>query len=78
MAHNLITVRTFHGGESVQFFVHPTYYVALFREIQVGELVTSDIAISPIQVKFDSGFKNATVTAVNDGGTYKLNAPEYS
>ena len=77
LADNLITVRIFHGGESVNFFVHPTYYVALFRQVKVGQLVTSNIATSPVKIEFGS-FKTASVTAVNHGGTYKLTGPKYS
>ena len=78
LSDNLISVKTFNEGESAQFVVNKTYYVGLFRDIQVGQLLSSDIINNSVAVEFPDDFTVATVTAFNDGGTYKLTKPTYS
>lgn len=63
-----------HPNESVQFDVHPTYYVACYRSIKLGQLVDSDILLSPVEVKFRDGNTVMTVEAHMDSGVYKLKA----
>ena len=58
------------GQQQANYQVHPKYYVALFRNVQVGDLVTSDITVAPIAVEYTQGNTHATVTAyINAGNT---------
>ena len=59
------------GQQSSNYQVHPKYYVALFRNVQVGDLVTSDVTVAPIMVEYTQGNTHATVTAYIDAGNTK-------
>ena len=63
-----------HANESVLFDVHPTYYVACYRSIQLGQLVDSDVVLGPVEVKFRDGNTVMNVEAFIDGGEYKMRA----
>ena len=56
------------GKQSSNYQVHSKYYVALFRDVKVGDLVTSDISVAPIVVEYQQGNTHATVTAFIDAG----------
>ena len=73
--YNLIAVKTgTDAGEQAQFSVHPTYYVGCYRDIKLGQLVDSDIALGPVEVKFTEGYTEFQVKAEDIGGTLKLTA----
>ena len=74
----LVTFKTFYPGESAEFQPNPTFHVSLFRDIQEGELVTSDSISNPVSIEFKNRFTIATVTAEDEGGMYRLTHPTYS
>lgn len=63
-----------HANESVNFDVHPTYYVACYRSIELGDLVDSDVQLGPVKVEFENGETTMKVVAYIDAGVYKLKA----
>ena len=66
------------AGNTMQYQVHPTYYMACYRNIQQGQLITSDQALGPVTVKFPSGSTKATVKAGVENGQNKLEDPKYT
>ena len=64
--------RDVHPNEFTLFDVHPQYFVACFRKIELGQLVDSGIALGPLEVQFVDGSTTMTVEALIDGGEYKL------
>ena len=78
LGNSLVTSEEGGGGESANFEVHSTYYVALFHNIKEGQLVSSDIFAGPVEVSFQNGYKIATIEAVQTADTYKISPPKYS
>ena len=74
----LVAVQSVAGGETIIFDVHPTYYVACFRNIRKGQLVDSGIVLTPVKVQYPHGYTKCEVVASNDGGTYGLKDPQYT
>ena len=64
--------RDVHPHESTLFDVHPVYYAACYRNIELGQLVDSGIALGPVEVAFKDGSTSMTVEAYIDNGEYKL------
>ena len=61
------------GNEETIFRVHPTYYVACYRNIVVGQLVDSGVAIGPVKVKYEAGARIAKIlVSENAGGNFRL------
>lgn len=60
------------SNASAQFKVTPTYYAALFRNVELGEVISSNIEVGPIEIKFSSGANVADITAVRDGDAVEL------
>jgi len=59
------------GGVNAVFEITPTYYVAAYQNLQIGqEISTVELIGDPIV--FDSNYKKATVTLVQIGNTLKL------
>ena len=65
-----------HPNEGVLFDVHPTYYVALYRNKVLGQLVDSGIVLGPVEVKFDEGVTKMKVEAYKHGREYRLKVEE--
>jgi hypothetical protein len=75
-SNNIIAVEDGVGGEQETIYrVHPTYYVACYRNIVLGQLVDEGVVIGPVEVKFsEGGTKSTKVVASKDaGGNYRLN-----
>ena len=60
------------AGESVEFSVHPTYYIACFRDIKQGQLVSEGIKVGPVMVEFQHEFTDYTVEAATVAGRVVL------
>lgn len=56
------------GQQSSNYQVHPVYWVALFRNVKVGDLVTSNVTVAPIAVEYTQGNTRAKITAFMDSG----------
>lgn len=70
---NLVAARSkVHAGESVFFSVSPVYYVACYWDIELGQLVNSNIALGPAEVKFQEGVTNMNVEAYIHDGEYLM------
>ena len=69
---SLMAVQSVHGGEGINFVVHPTYHVATYRSIQQGQLVDSGIQLGPVEVKCENGYTKAEVMATVVAGRYLL------
>lgn len=73
VAGNIIAIKPkIHPGEKTLFDVHPTYYVALYRDIKLGQLVDSDVVFGPVTVAFTEGKRTIGVEAYIYNGMYKL------
>ena len=47
------------GGQETIYRVHPTYYVACYRSIKLGQLVDAGIVIGLVEVKYEGGARKA-------------------
>ena len=73
VANNIIAIQPkVHSGNKAIFEVHPAYYVCLYRNIKVGQLVTSGVVFGPVEVEFKNGLTSIGVEAYMDNGSYKL------
>ena len=73
VANNIVAVQPkVHSRETTIFDVHPSYYVALYRNIKLGQLVDSGVVVGPVDVIFRDGVATKTVTAYMSSGQYKL------
>ena len=74
VSNNIIAVENDVGGEQETIYrVHPTYYVACYRNIVLGQLVDEAVVIGPVEVKYEGGNNSAKVVASKDaGGNYRL------
>jgi len=59
--------RKVNSGAGAQFQVTPTYYVGLFNNVVLGEVISSNVIVGPKVLKYPSGDTQATVTANLDG-----------
>ncbi|MEZ4294097.1 MAG: hypothetical protein R3B70_03905 [Polyangiaceae bacterium] len=59
-------------GASAQFLVTPTYWVGLFNNVILGEVISSNVIVGPLQIKFPSGMNRATLDATMDGSSILL------
>ncbi|MFH1912959.1 MAG: hypothetical protein ABIK45_01615 [Pseudomonadota bacterium] len=55
------------SNSAAQFKVTPTYWVGLFRDVQLGEVISSNVEVGPIKLAFAEGSNVATVSAVRLG-----------
>jgi hypothetical protein len=60
------------SGTGAQFVVTPTYWVGLFNQVVLGQVISSNVVVGPEKLTFPSGFNLATVTAKVDGSTLKM------
>jgi hypothetical protein len=73
---SLVAVQEVNGGETSEYYAHPTYYVALYRHIKKGSSVDHNISmVGPVQLKFDEGCTSYVVEAVFHVGRYILKDP---
>ena len=72
---SLVGVQEVHGGETSKYYVHPTYYVAVYSNIKKGSMVDSGAIMGPVQLKFDDRHTNFVVEAAIDGGKGFLKEP---
>ncbi len=60
------------SNASAQFKVTPTYWAGLFRDVELGEVISSNVEVGPEKIKFSSGANVAILTATLDGESIKL------
>jgi hypothetical protein len=59
------------SGASAQFTVTPTYYVGLFNDVLLGEVISSNVIVGPQELKYPDGQNLATLTAYMSGSSIK-------
>ena len=60
VSNNIIAVEDDVGGQQetiLLYRVHPTHYVACYRNIVLGQLVDEGVVIGPVEVKYEGGAK---------------------
>ena len=74
VSNNLIAVEKEVGGQqSTIFRVHPSYYVACYRNIVLGQLVDEGVTIGPFELEYKGGVHKHTIQAYKDpSGNYYL------
>ena len=74
VGNNIIAVQPDVGGsEQTMYRVHPTYYIACYHNIILGQLVDSGVAIGPVEVKYEAGAHAAKIIASKDAsGNFRL------
>lgn len=60
------------GTSNTLFKVTPTYYVALFNQLELGAVISTVVSIAPLEVKFPQGTNKAVLTASLDGDNLKV------
>ena len=60
------------SGMAAQFTVKPTYWVGLFNQLVLGEVVSSNVTVGPEKLQFGEGQNLATVTTRDDGEKLKM------
>ena len=63
------------AGESVEFSVHPEYYIACYRSIKQGQLVSAGIELGPVTLEFKDGYTSYKVEAAVIDGRMVLQDP---
>jgi hypothetical protein len=61
------------SGSAAQFKVTPTYWAALFNNVVLGEVISGNVIVGPLQVVFPKGMNGATLSADLDGQSIVLN-----
>lgn len=61
-----------YSGNAAQFEVTPTYWVALFKDVVQGEVISGNQVHGPIKAVFPSGKTSLTYVAYIDGSTFKF------
>ena len=74
VSNNLICASQDVGGkQSTIYRVHPSYYVACYRNIELGQLVDQGVVIGPLMVEYVGGAHTHTVQAYkHPSGNYYL------
>jgi hypothetical protein len=57
------------SGSQAQFVVTPTYWAALFNDVVKGEVISSNITIQPLVLKFEGGITRIDLEAWVEGQT---------
>src|ERR1051325_6189725 len=57
------------SGSQAQFIVTPTYWAALFNDVVLGEVISSNITIQPLILKFEGGITRIDLEATVEGQT---------
>ena len=55
------------GGATALFTVKPTYWVALFNSVILGQVISTDVSVGPMMITFPGGLTSATLNADLDG-----------
>ena len=63
------------SGEVVEFSVHPQYYVACYRAIKPGQLVSEGVELGPVTLEFKNECTDYTVEARTVAGRIVLMDP---
>ena len=66
------------GGVAAQFKITPNYYCGLFTNLTQGQFVSSNAAVSPVQITIPDGLTKVTLSANVVGGQISLSTPKYS
>ncbi len=61
------------SNASAQFKVTPTYWIGLFRDVKLGEVISSNVEYGPFKIKFSGGVNCATITAERDADSIESN-----
>lgn len=59
------------SNENAQFRVEPTYWVGLFRNVVIGEVISGNVIVGPEQIKFTGDMNCATLRVWTEGETTK-------
>ncbi len=60
------------SNASAQFKVTPVYYAALFRNVELGEVISSNVEVGPIKLTFNAGANVANICATRHGDAIEL------
>lgn len=60
------------SNNAAQFKVTPVYWVGLFRNVQLGEVISSNVEAGPLRLEFDGGSNVANITANRNGDVMEL------
>ncbi len=60
------------SNNAAQFKVTPVYWVGLFRNVVLGEVISSNVESGPVRLEFDGGSNEANITAYRRGDTMDL------
>ena len=66
------------GGVVAQFQITPNYYCGLFTNLTQGEFVSSDAAVSPVEITIPDGLTKVSIAANVTGGQVSLSTPQYT
>lgn len=76
IANNLVAAQmNVAAGKSVEFSVHPKFYIACFRAIKQGQIVSEEIELGPVTLELQEGCTDYTVEAASVAGTITLKDP---
>ncbi|MGB0524320.1 MAG: hypothetical protein ACPGJS_15225 [Flammeovirgaceae bacterium] len=59
-----------YSANSAQFDATPKYYVAVYKDLEHGEIITSNQIHEPIEVAFEGGLMAKKYEAVEEGATF--------
>lgn len=59
------------------YIVHPTYWVALYRDIKLGMLVDAGVEVGPVKVKYEHGYTIAEIECTVENGRVVLHDPVF-
>ena len=72
LGNNIAAIANIEGHQETMFRVQPTYFVACYNNLALGQQVDEGAVIGPLEVKYDKGVHNATVEVFKDIGGYHL------
>ena len=74
---NVICVEEVEGNAETNYIVHPTYWVALYRDIKLGMLVDTGEEVRPVKVEYQHGCTIAELECTLEAGKIVLHDPVY-
>ncbi len=77
ISESVISLQNVAGGEAIEFDIHPTYCVACYHNIQLGQVVDSGVELGPVTVKYEEGYTKCKVEAAVQNGKHILRDPVY-
>ena len=72
---SLIGVQKVQEGETSEYYVHPTYQIAVYNDINKGSAVDSGVVMGPVTLEFADGYTKYEVEAVTEGDKNVLKKP---